>query len=154
MWHKPWTYICPWRKRHPRRLRRSFSQNPCVVNTFHLITLRCDSDKITRTPSLPFRHLSLRRKNVVNQYLPSKHAGSDPHPIQIGSHIRSGQVLHDMIRDVCGRTQLSLKWETGSGPVVLYQKPGQMIPAHRLVSRPDAFGQTLIRPSRSDLGQF
>ena len=42
------------------------------------------------------------------------------------------------------------KWETGSGPVASCQKPGQMIPAHRLAARPDAFGQILTRPSRSD----
>ena len=29
-----------------------------------------------------------------------------------------------------------------------------MIPAHQLASRPGAFGQTLTRPSRSDLGRF
>ena len=46
------------------------------------------------------------------------------------------------------------KWETGSGPVASCQKPGQMIPAHRLVPRPDVFGQTLTRPSRSDTGRF
>ena len=46
------------------------------------------------------------------------------------------------------------KWETGSGPVVSCRKPGQMIPAHRLASRPDVFGQTLTRPSRSDPGWF
>ena len=43
------------------------------------------------------------------------------------------------------------KWETGSGLVAFCQKPGQMIPVHQLASRPDAFGQTLTRPSRSDL---
>jgi len=41
-----------------------------------------------------------------------------------------------------------------SGPVASWQKPGQMIPAHQLASRPDAFGQTLTRPSRSDPGWF
>ena len=46
------------------------------------------------------------------------------------------------------------KWETGSGPVASCQKPGPMIPAHRLVSRPEVFGQTLTRPSRSDPGRF
>ena len=46
------------------------------------------------------------------------------------------------------------KWETGSGPVAYCQKPGQMIPAHQLASRPDAFGQTLTRPSWSDPGRF
>ena len=45
------------------------------------------------------------------------------------------------------------KLETGSRLVVSCQKPGNMIPAHRLASR-DVFGQTLTRPSRSDLGQF
>ena len=138
-----------------------------MVQTFHLITPRCDSAKITRTPSFTFRHLSPRRKNVVNQYLPSKHAGSDPHPIRIGSEAlarsgpddswtpacfwtgsvwpnltQSARIKSDPGRfcTICGRTQQSLKWEIGSGPVVLYQKLGQMIPAHRLVSRPDAFG--------------
>ena len=43
-----------------------------------------------------------------------------------------------------------LKWETGSGPVASCQ----MIPAHRLASRPNRFGQTLTRPSRSDPGRF
>ena len=46
------------------------------------------------------------------------------------------------------------KWETGSGPVASCQKPGPMIPAHQLASRPDVFGQTLTRPSRSDPGRF
>ena len=46
------------------------------------------------------------------------------------------------------------KWETGTGPGASCQKPGQMIPAHRLASRPDAFGQTLTRTSRSDPGRF
>ena len=46
------------------------------------------------------------------------------------------------------------KWETGSGPVGSCQKPGQAIPAYQLASRPDASGQTLTRPSRSDPGQF
>ena len=32
------------------------------------------------------------------------------------------------------------KSETGSGPVAFCQKPGPIIPAHRLASRPDAFG--------------
>ena len=45
-----------------------------------------------------------------------------------------------------------LKWETGSGLVAFCQKPGQMIPVHQLASRPDAYGQTLTRPSRSDPG--
>ena len=31
-------------------------------------------------------------------------------------------------------------WETGSGPVASCQKPGQVIPAHRLASGPDPFG--------------
>ena len=44
-------------------------------------------------------------------------------------------------------------WETGSGLIASCQKPGQMT-AHRLAFRPDAFGQTLTRPSRSDPGQF
>ena len=46
------------------------------------------------------------------------------------------------------------KPETGSGRVASCQKPGPTIPAHRLASRPDAFGQTLTRPSRSDPGRF
>ena len=46
------------------------------------------------------------------------------------------------------------KWETGSGPVASCRKPGLMIPSHQLASRPDVFGQTLTRPSRSDPGQF
>ena len=46
------------------------------------------------------------------------------------------------------------KWETGSRPVTPCQKPGPMIPAHQLASRPYAFGQTLTRPTISDLGQF
>ena len=41
------------------------------------------------------------------------------------------------------------KWETGSRLVASCQKPGQMIPAHQLASRPDVFGQTLTRPFRS-----
>ena len=45
------------------------------------------------------------------------------------------------------------KRETGSGPVASCQKPGPMIPAHQLASRPDAFRQTLTRPSRSDPGR-
>ena len=40
--------------------------------------------------------------------------------------------------------------ETGSRLVVSCQKPGQMIPTHQLASRPDASGETLTRPSRSD----
>ena len=46
------------------------------------------------------------------------------------------------------------KWETGSGPVASYQKPDLLVPAHWLAFRPDAFGQTLTRSSRSDAGQF
>ena len=46
------------------------------------------------------------------------------------------------------------KWETGSRLVASCQKPGPMIPAHQLASRPDEFGQTLTRPSRSDPSQF
>ena len=53
-----------------------------------------------------------------------------------------------------GSLQPSLKGKTGSGPVVSCQKPGLMIPAHRLAYRPDAFHQTLTRPTRSDLGWF
>ena len=33
------------------------------------------------------------------------------------------------------------KWGKGSGRVASCQKPGQMIPTHRLVSRPHTFGQ-------------
>ena len=44
------------------------------------------------------------------------------------------------------------KWETGSGPVASCQKPGPVIPAHRLASGPDVLSQT--RPSTSDPGQF
>ena len=46
------------------------------------------------------------------------------------------------------------KWETGSGPVASCQKPGPMIHAQQLASRPDAFGQNLTRPPRSDPGRF
>ena len=46
------------------------------------------------------------------------------------------------------------KWETGKGPVASCQKPGPMIPAHRLASWPDTFGQTLTWPPRSDPGWF
>ena len=46
------------------------------------------------------------------------------------------------------------KSETGSRLVVSRQTPGQMIPTHRLASRPDASGETLTRPSRSDPGRF
>ena len=46
------------------------------------------------------------------------------------------------------------KWETGSGLVAFCQNPGPMVLAHRLASRPDAFGQNLTRPSRSDPGRF
>ena len=58
-----------------------------------------------------------------------------------------------MIQEVCGRMQPSQR-ETGSGLVVCCQKPGTTIPAHHLASRPDVLGQTLTRPSRSDLDQF
>ena len=34
------------------------------------------------------------------------------------------------------------------------RKRGQVMPAHRLASRPDTFGQTMTRPSRSDPGWF
>ena len=44
--------------------------------------------------------------------------------------------------------------KTGSGPVASCQNPGPIIPAHQLASRPDAFGQILTRPSRSDPGRF
>ena len=44
----------------------------------------------------------------------------------------------------------SESWKTGSGLVASCQKPGLMIPAHRLASGPDVFGQTRTRPSRSD----
>ena len=44
--------------------------------------------------------------------------------------------------------------ETGSGPVASCQKPGQVIPAHRLAFRPEEFSQTVVRPSRSDQGRF
>ena len=46
------------------------------------------------------------------------------------------------------------KLETGSGLVASCQTLGPMIPAHRLASGPDVFGQTLTRPSRSDPGRF
>ena len=46
------------------------------------------------------------------------------------------------------------KSETGSGLGASCQKPGSMISAHQLATRPDAFGQTLTRPSRSNPGQF
>ena len=46
------------------------------------------------------------------------------------------------------------KWETSSRPVASCQKPGPMIPAHRLVFRPDECSQTLTKPSRSDPGRF
>ena len=46
------------------------------------------------------------------------------------------------------------KSETGNSPVALCQKPGQMVPAHQLASRLDAFGQTLTMLSRSDPGRF
>ena len=46
------------------------------------------------------------------------------------------------------------KWETGSGLVASCQKLGQVILAHQLASRPDVFGQTLTRPSRSGSGRF
>ena len=42
----------------------------------------------------------------------------------------------------------------GSGPVAFCQKPGPMIPAHRLDSGTDVYGQNLIRPSRSDPDRF
>ena len=46
------------------------------------------------------------------------------------------------------------KSETGSGPGASRQKPGQMIPAHQLAAGPDALGQTVTRPTRSDPGRF
>ena len=46
------------------------------------------------------------------------------------------------------------KWETSSRPVASCQKPGQMIPAHQLVFRPDEFSQTPASPSRSNQGWF
>ena len=57
--------------------------------------------------------------------------------------------------DVCGRTEPSLKvGKLAAGRFASCHKPGQMIPAHRFASRPDAFGQTLTRPPRSDPGRF
>ena len=46
------------------------------------------------------------------------------------------------------------QWEIGSGLVASSQKLVLMIPAHQLASRPDAFDQTLTRPSRLDLDWF
>ena len=40
--------------------------------------------------------------------------------------------------------------ESESGKLEVGQKLSLMIPAHQIASRPDAFGQTLTRPSRSD----
>ena len=63
--------------------------------------------------------------------------------------------MHNVIRDVCGRTEPSLKvGKLAAGRFASCHKPGQMIPAHRFASRPDAFGQTLTRPPRSDPGRF
>ena len=44
--------------------------------------------------------------------------------------------------------------KNGSRRIASCQKLGPMIPAQQLASRTDVFGQTLTRPSRSDLGQF
>ena len=46
------------------------------------------------------------------------------------------------------------KWEIGYGLVAFCQEPGPIILAHRLASGPDAFGQNLTRPSRSDPRRF
>ena len=54
------------------------------------------------------------------------------------NQIRSGPILHNMIRAVCGRTQLSLK------------VGGMMSLSCQLTSGPDAFGQNLTKPSRLD----
>ena len=46
------------------------------------------------------------------------------------------------------------KWKGGGRLVASCQKLGLMNPANEPASRPDAFRQTLTRPSRSDAGQF
>ena len=46
------------------------------------------------------------------------------------------------------------KRETGGGLVAFCQKLGPIILAHQLALGPDAFGQNLTKPSRSDLGQI
>ena len=51
-------------------------------------------------------------------------------------------------------TESQSKKKTGSGLVAFCQKPGPMIPAHRLASGRDVCGQNLTRPSRSDPGRF
>ena len=60
----------------------------------------------------------------------------------------------NIIRDVCRRTQQSLKIGNGSRPVASCQKPGRRFLHTGLAFRPDEFGQTLTRPSRSDPGRF
>ena len=63
---------------------------------------------------------------------------------QIGSRL----VLHNTIGCLWKNAT-----ESESGKLAAGQKLSLMIPApaHQIASRPDAFGQTLTRPSRSDL---
>ena len=88
----------------------------------------------------------------------SKYAESNLHPIRISSETlaRYGPRLdlHNMVLAVCGRTQLSVKVGNWYGADCILPEAGLMIHAYWLASRPDAFGQILTRPSRSDLGQF
>ena len=65
---------------------------------------------------------------------------------QIGSRL----VLHKVNWAICGRLQLSLKMGNRQQAGRILPEPGPMILAHHLASGPDAFGQNLTRPSRSD----
>ena len=78
-----------------------------------------------------------------------------PKPDTISQNeIGSGLVLYNVIQDVCGRMQLSLKMGN-------WQRAGCVLPGTGLDDsckpacfRPDKLGQTLTRTSRSDPGQF
>ena len=50
---------------------------------------------------------------------------------------------------------IATKWKSGSRLVLSgLPETGPLILTHQLASRPDAFRQTLARPSRSDSGRF
>ena len=142
--------------------------------------LRLHSEMTTTQITVPF-------PLAVTQ--PSKHAGSDLHPIWIGSEALARSRPDDSCNNKnwlasrldpfgqnltqSARTKLNpawfctvwsrpsveehnwiWNWEPGGRLVAFCQQQGLINFAHWLASGPDAFGQNLIRPSRSDLGLF
>ena len=122
--------------------------------------------------------MGLAAHNSKCPNLPSKHARSDSHQIQIGSEAlaRSGpddsyttaQNLTQSARTKSGLVlhnnyDVGLLWknvtESGSGKLVAGQLPSRRTGLndsciYGLASRPDLFGQNLTRPSSQDPGWF